>query len=97
MRVDYLLIGYGRDGEIKQAECDSGDMLASAVTFAPANPSSRQYPEQIFDVKVIHHKGNRYAVAIALEEGEELPASKINTLIESSGVTPIPKEIYGEI
>ena len=28
MIVDYLLIGYGRDGEIKQEECNSGDMLA---------------------------------------------------------------------
>lgn len=97
MNVDYLLIGYGRDGEIKQEECDSGDMLAPALIFAPANPSSRQYPKQTFDVKVVHHRGHRYAVAIALEEGEELSASKINALIESSGVTPVPNDIYGEI
>ncbi|NIF35270.1 hypothetical protein F3J30_01790 [Enterobacter sp. Tr-810] len=97
MNVDYLMIGYGRDGEIKQEECNSGDILAPALTFAPANTSSRQYPVQTFDVKVIHHLGNRYAVAIALEEGEVIPASRINSLIETSGVKPVPDEIYGDI
>lgn len=97
MIVDYLLIGYGRDGEIKQDECNSGDMLAPSLKFAPANPSSKQYPAQTFDVKVIHHLGNRYAIAIALEDGETLSASKINALIDSSGVKPVPIEIIGEI
>ncbi len=97
MDVDYLLIGFGRDGEIKEVEHNSGDLLAPVLIFAPANPDSIQYPERVFTVQVIHHLGHRYAVAIALEEGEVLPASKINTLIESSGMKPVPNDIIGEI
>jgi hypothetical protein len=97
MIVDYLLIGYGKDGKIKQKECNSGDMLAPSLTFAPENKHSKQFPEQKFDVKVIHHLGNRYAIAIALEYRETLLASKINALIESSGMKPVPDEIIGEI
>lgn len=97
MNVDYLLIGFGRDGQVKSVEQDVGDSLAPALTFAPANSDSIQYPEQVFTVQVIHHLDNRYAVAIALEEGEILPASKINALIESSGVKPVPNQVAGEI
>lgn len=97
MIVDYLLIGFGRNGEIKGVEHNDGDFLASSLTLSPANPDSIQYPERVFTVQVIHHLGNRYAVAIALEDGEVLPASKINSLIESSGMKPVPLEVIGEI
>jgi hypothetical protein len=97
MNVDYLLIGYGRDGEVKHVEHENGDFLASVLEFEPANRDSIQYSKRIFTVKVIHHLGNRYAIAIALEDGEVITATKINTLIESSGMKPVPRGIIGEI
>lgn len=97
MNVDYLLIGFGRDGEIKTVEHNDGDILASVLTFEPANLDSFQFPERVFTVQIILHLGNRYAVAMALEEGEVLSALKINTLIESSGMKPVPNDIIGEI
>lgn len=96
MIVDYLLIGHKRDGEIKSEECVKGDILRPGVTFEPANSYSKQYAKQTYDVQVIHHLGNRYAVAVALENGEVITAAEINKLIESSGVRPIPEGVIGK-
>ena len=93
MLVDYLLIGYGRDGEIKSVEHESDSMLFSELTFTPGNEDITQYHERVFVVKVIHHLGTRYAVAIA----RDVSAAEINELIETSNMNPIPQEVIGEI
>ncbi len=93
MLVDYLLIGYKRDGEIKRVEHEYGDILRSGITFEPANDDSPQFPARNFSVHVIHHMGQRYAVAVARDvSGEE-----IASLIESSRMSPIPAEVRGVI
>ncbi|MEL0577033.1 hypothetical protein AACK17_00580 [Pectobacterium punjabense] len=93
MIVDYLLIGYKRDGEIKRIEHEEGDMLCHEITFEPANDDNTKYPTRIFTVKVIQHLGNRYAIAIA----RDVTASEINSLIKSSGIRPVPEGVIGDI
>lgn len=93
MIVDYLLIGYKRDGEVKHVEHEEGDILYSEITFDPANDDSPQFPTRRFSVHVIHHLGNRYAVAIA----RDILAEEINGFIKSSQIKPIPEGVIGEI
>lgn len=93
MLVDYLLIGYKRDGEIKHVEHEEGDVLYSDITFDPANDDSPQFPTRHFSVKVIHHMGQRYAVAVA----RDVSGKEIADLIESSRMSPVPPEVHGEI
>ncbi|QJF18291.1 hypothetical protein HHA33_17850 [Phytobacter diazotrophicus] len=93
MLVDYLLIGYKRDGEIKPIEHAKGDILLSDIIFEPANDDSRQHLARHFSVQVIHHNGQRYAVAVA----RDVSGAEINDLIKSSRMKPIPPEVHGEI
>ncbi|VUS54075.1 hypothetical protein [Klebsiella spallanzanii] len=93
MLVDYLLIGLKRHGEIKQVEHKAGDMLESSLAFYPANNYNLEQPTCVYDVKVIHHLGHRYAIAIACD----ITASEINSLIESTNMKPIPDSVSGEI
>lgn len=93
MLVDYLLIGYKRDGEIKPVEHAEGDILLSDIIFEPANDAGHQQFARHFSVHVIHHNGQRYAVAVA----RDVSAAEINDLIRSSCMKPIPPEVLGEI
>nr|WP_318382717.1 hypothetical protein [uncultured Enterobacter sp.] len=97
MNVDYLLIGYRRSGEIKRVDHEEGEILPTVITFEHANPGGPNHPEKNFEVLIKYHRGNRYAIAVALDGGEVLEASEINALIESSGMRPVPDEIIGEI
>ncbi|HBR7573992.1 TPA: hypothetical protein ACMEGQ_004197 [Klebsiella pneumoniae] len=93
MLVDYLLIGLKRHGEIKQVKHKAGDMLESSLAFYPANNYNLEQPNCVYDVKVIHHRGHRYAIAIACD----VNALEINSLIESTKMNPIPDGVIGEI
>ncbi|MCW9581303.1 hypothetical protein ORL26_18150 [Raoultella ornithinolytica] len=93
MLVDYLLIGLKRHGEIKQVEHEAGDMLESSLAFYPANNFNLEQPTCVYEVKVIHHRGHRYPIAIACD----VTASEINSLIESTKMKPIPYIFNGEI
>ena len=93
MLVDYLLIGLKRHGEIKQVKHKAGDMLESSLAFYPANNYNLEQPNSVYDVKVIHHRVHRYAIAIACD----VNASEINSLVESTKMNPIPDGVIGEI
>ncbi|EPY4252632.1 hypothetical protein ACXDJK_000321 [Klebsiella pneumoniae] len=94
MLVDYLLIGLKRHGEIKQVKHKAGDMLESSLAFYPANNYKLEQPNCVYDVKVIHHREHRYAIAIAI--ACDVNASEINSLIESTKMNPIPDGVIGE-
>ncbi|HHT0061286.1 TPA: hypothetical protein ACTXAJ_004166 [Raoultella planticola] len=95
MLIDYLLIGLKRHGEIKQVEHKPGDMLESSLAFYPANNYNLEQPTCVYVVKVIYHRGHRYAIAIAI--ACDVTASEINSLIESTKMKPIPDSVSGEI
>ena len=93
MLVDYLLIGLKRHGEIKKVEHEAGGMLHPSLAFYPASNYNLEQPVCVYEVKVIHHRGQRYAIAIACN----VTASEVNSLIESTKMQPIPDSVNGKI
>lgn len=89
MKVEYLFIGCGLDGEIKMDDYPKQKLLVGEVTVQAAGNGSQGIPLQTFEVDHFTHNGHVYAVAI----GRSTTGQEIIQFIESSGVKPIPDEL----
>ncbi|HFT7523576.1 hypothetical protein ACVGWB_18845 [Enterobacter mori] len=89
MKVEYLFIGRGLDGEIKTDDYPKQKLLVGEVTVQAAGCGSHGTPLKTFEVNHFPHNGHVYAVAI----GRSTTGQEIIQLIESSGVKPIPDEL----
>lgn len=90
MDVDYLLIGHGRDGEIKRDEYPKERLRVFKVQVRRASDAHQGDPIQTFQVHRVNHKGAVYAVGLAKNIGEH----EIKRLIDESGMSPIPEDLF---
>lgn len=89
MKIDYLLIGHGKDGEIKRDEYPKESLMVFQVQVRRASDAHQGDPIHIFQVHRVNHKGALYAVGIARNVDEH----EIKMLIDESGIAPIPEEL----
>ncbi len=89
MIAEYLLIGHGLDGQIKQDDYPQKKLMVVQVEIQAAGSGAGGKPIKTFEVNQFRYKDDYYAVAI----GRSTDGSEIVQLIETSGVKPIPKEL----
>lgn len=89
MKVEYLFIGRGLDGEIKNDDYPKRKLLVGEVAVQAAGCGNPGTPLKTFEVDYFPHNGHVYAVAI----GRSITGQEIIQFIESSGVKPIPDEL----
>lgn len=88
MKAEYLIIGNGLDGEVI-VEDSPQRILSLSGTPPKLTGSHRGQTAKTFEVDHIRHNRQFYAVAV----GRATCAQEIVTLIENSGIRPIPEEV----
>lgn len=89
MKVEYVFIGQGLDGQIKVDDYPKKKLLVAEVVVQSAASGASGTPLKTFEVDHFEHNGLVYAVAI----GRSTDSNEIIKFIESSGVKPIPEEL----
>lgn len=89
MHVEYLFIGHGLDGQIKNDDYPQKKLMVVEVEIHAAGSGVRGKPVKTFEVNHFRYKNDYYAVAI----GRSTDSNEIVQFIETSGVKPIPKEL----
>ncbi|MEQ9881948.1 hypothetical protein [Pectobacterium brasiliense] len=89
MKVEYLFIGRGLDGQIKTDDYPQKKLMVTEVTVESAESGARGSPVKFFEVHQQTYNGKVYAVAI----GRSTDSQEIKRLIDASGVNPIPNEL----
>ncbi|EPR8401858.1 hypothetical protein RE003_002025 [Klebsiella variicola] len=87
-KIQYLLVGYGRDGEIHEdTELKSRLNIFESSVGSSHRPPNAQF-NRSYDVHLIPVDGKVYAVGV----GRTLHGNELPDLISLSGISPVPKE-----
>ncbi|MDF2040864.1 MULTISPECIES: hypothetical protein [unclassified Pantoea] len=89
MEIEYLLVGHGRDGQIKRDDFPKDRLSVYSVQVRRAGEGHMGDPVHTFVVHRVAHGGAIYAIGIARNISEH----EIKMLIDESGVTPIPENL----
>lgn len=89
MKVEYLLIGHGMDGNIKVHDYPNDKLWVTEVEVEAVGNGSSRSSVKTFSVQRVRLDGATYAVAVARTVNPE----EIEKLIYKSKVKPIPEAL----
>ncbi|AHK21986.1 hypothetical protein BF17_16455 [Yersinia similis] len=87
MEVDYMLIGYGMDGQIHRDEYPKNNIRIIEPIVSRSDSGHHGGPIKTFEVDTVTFNGRKYAIGTSRSTNSD----EVFRLIDSSGVSPIPE------